>query len=173
MKTAEQVKPNYGPVYAAAMYPDLARIFVDHGYALAAHGSLARDFDLIAIPWVDKPSTHDVVIDAILSKFAIEIIGEPTCKPHGRVSHSLSVGFGCCQVDLSFMPRKCFLPETIDTIGGNTIMQIVAAAIAGDTQRVRDYAEMTAKSLEDSGHLMIATQINMALGKDVAKVNWS
>lgn len=35
--------PNYAPVYAAALYPDLAELFRSHGYALACHGSLARD----------------------------------------------------------------------------------------------------------------------------------
>jgi len=37
MKTPDQIKPTYGPVYAAAMYPDLAAIFQRHGYALARH----------------------------------------------------------------------------------------------------------------------------------------
>ena len=51
MKTIDQLKTNYGPVYAAALYPDLASLFHRHGYALAVHGSLARDFDLVGVPW--------------------------------------------------------------------------------------------------------------------------
>lgn len=104
MKTAEQVKPNYGPVYAAALYPELAAIFVKNGWALAVHGSLARDFDLIAVPWIEEPATPDFVLAEVMEKFAVEYIGEPTDKPHGRISHTLSIGFGECAVDLSFTP---------------------------------------------------------------------
>jgi len=97
--------PSYAPVYAAALYPDLAKLARDHGYALAVHGSLRRDFDLICIPWTPAPSTPRAVIDAITSTFAIkEIGGEPTAKEHGRTAYTLAVGFGECALDLSFMP---------------------------------------------------------------------
>lgn len=103
-KTADQVKPNYGPVYAAALYPQLAKICIDHGYALAVHGSLARDFDVIAIPWMPKVSTPRMVLKDITSTFAVELIGKPGKKEHGRVAYTLSVGFGECAIDFSFMP---------------------------------------------------------------------
>lgn len=106
MKSAEEVQPNYGPVYAAALYPGLARICVDHGWALAVHGSLARDFDLIAVPWSDSPSDPETVLSEIVAQFAVRLIGEPENKNHGRVAHTLSIGFGECYVDLSFMPRS-------------------------------------------------------------------
>src|SRR5271154_4799160 len=48
---ADSVKPaNNGPFYAAGLYPKLAEVFRSHGYALAVHGSLASDFDLVAVP---------------------------------------------------------------------------------------------------------------------------
>ncbi|MCK9435329.1 MAG: hypothetical protein M0R32_11110 [Candidatus Cloacimonetes bacterium] len=103
MKTSEQINPNYAPIYCAAMYPDLCSAFQKHGYALAVHGSLARDFDLIAIPWVENPSTPDDVIKAISNTFT-KVIGESEKKPHGRIAYTLSVGFGECACDLSFMP---------------------------------------------------------------------
>ena len=104
MKTADQIKPNYAPVYAAAMYPELAKIFQAHGYALAVHGSLARDFDLVAIPWAETVSTTEAVLAAVTTKFAVHIIGEPDVRPHGRLAYTLSVGFGECAIDLSFLP---------------------------------------------------------------------
>ena len=61
-KTPAQIKPNYSPVYAAALYPDLAAICISHGYALAVHGSLARDFDLIAVPWAAQTSPPELVL---------------------------------------------------------------------------------------------------------------
>lgn len=106
VKTAEQVKPNYAPVYAAALYPKLARICIDHGYALAVHGSLARDFDVIAIPWVETPSAPETVVKAITGTFAAEHIGEIGHREHGRTVYTLSIGFGECQLDFSFMPVR-------------------------------------------------------------------
>ena len=98
--------PNYAPVYAAAMYPDLAKIARDHGYALAVHGSMARDFDLVAVPWTDEACEPDTLVTAMLAGRAARLIGgEPSVKPHGRRAYTLSIGFGECAIDLSFMPR--------------------------------------------------------------------
>lgn len=96
-------KPSYAPVYAA-LYPELAEIFRKHGYALAIHGSLQRDFDLIAIPWTENPSEAKTIIDEITTTFDINLIGEGTKKLHGRTAWTISIGFGNCAIDLSFMP---------------------------------------------------------------------
>lgn len=49
-----KTKPQY---YAVILNP-LQRIAKKHGYNLLVHGSMNRDLDLIAIPWIDKPSPH-------------------------------------------------------------------------------------------------------------------
>lgn len=98
------MKPaNNAPVYAA-MYAEFAELCRSHGYALAIHGSLSRDFDVVAIPWVEKPSEPQVVIDEITTKFAIEHIAEIGQKEHGRIVYTLSVGWGHTALDFSFMP---------------------------------------------------------------------
>ena len=99
------MKPaNYSPIYCA-LYPQLAEITRKHGYALAVHGSMARDFDIIAIPWIPEPSLPQVVIDEIVKTFDIrEVGGPPTVKEHGRLVYTLSIGFGECFSDFSFMP---------------------------------------------------------------------
>lgn len=106
MKTAEEVKPNYAPIYAAALYPKLAKLFVDNGYALAVHGSLARDFDLIAVPWAKKTTSHTVMVKKITTEFDIQILSPVEKKNHGRIAYSISVGFGSCALDLSFFPNS-------------------------------------------------------------------
>lgn len=103
MKTVEQLKPNFGPVYAAAMYPGLAEIFHRHGYALACHGSLARDFDLIAVPWGESVSDHKTVLNEVTTQFALKLVGEGERKNHGRMAYSLACGFDGCAIDLSFL----------------------------------------------------------------------
>lgn len=104
MKTVEEIKPNYGPVYAGAMYPDLAEIFQRHGYALAVHGSLARDFDLIAVPWADEVSPPAAVLKSVTEKFAVTVSHDsPAARNHGRLAYTLIMGWGHCQCDVSFL----------------------------------------------------------------------
>ncbi len=86
------------------------------GYALALHGSLVRDLDLIAVPW-----TEDAVSAAELVAAMIEACGgftindetadpydytrrNPQPKPHGRRSWKIFLG-GSPYIDLSVMPR--------------------------------------------------------------------
>lgn len=104
MKTRAELKPNYAPVYAAAMYPELAKIFQRHGYALAVHGSLARDFDLIGIPWAAEISSIGDILEDILKIYAVTLVGDPGKHNHGRIAYTLSCGWAECAIDLSFMP---------------------------------------------------------------------
>jgi len=106
MKEVEEIRPNYAPVYAVALYPKLAKIFQKHGYALAVHGSLVRDFDIIAVPWGEKLSSHEEVIKEVTELFFIRQIGEPDTRHHGRIAYTISVGFGDCVLDLSFFPTE-------------------------------------------------------------------
>lgn len=97
---------NYAPIYAAALYPALVEITRKHGYALAVHGSLARDMDLTCIPWAEQCSTHKVVLEEIITTFDIQLIGMGHMKNHGRIAYTISVGHGECALDLSFMPMR-------------------------------------------------------------------
>lgn len=64
------MKPaNLAPVYCA-LYPALAEIARKHGYAMAIHGTMARDFDLICIPWVETPSKPEEVVSEITATYA-------------------------------------------------------------------------------------------------------
>ena len=103
------MKPaNNAPFYAAGLYPKLAEIFRSHGYALAVHGSVGTDFDLIAVPWVDEAGDPADVIKEVTSKFAFDKIPDqhkPTPKPHSRLAWKLFLSFGDCSLDISFTPR--------------------------------------------------------------------
>lgn len=101
------MKPaNMGPAYVG-LYPALADIARAHGYALAIHGTIARDFDLIAIPWVESPSHPDDVVSEMTTKYALRSAGEPDTTFHGRRRYTLILSFGECFCDLQFMPRSC------------------------------------------------------------------
>jgi hypothetical protein len=101
-----------------AIYPMLSQIAKDHGYALCVHGSLHRDFDLVAIPWIEEASETAELIRAIKEAVGavfhheemdhVQPDGKPTKKPHGRVAYSLHltnhVMYGG-YLDLSVMPK--------------------------------------------------------------------
>lgn len=98
--------PHHGPVYAASFYPALAMICRRHGYALAVHGSLARDLDLVAIPWVDAAGEPESVIAEIMEDHALTMGPNAAAEhPHGRRVWTLICGWGECAIDLGFMPR--------------------------------------------------------------------
>ncbi|WP_316389508.1 hypothetical protein [Enterobacter cloacae] len=88
------MKPaNLAPVYCA-LYPALAEIARKHGYAMAIHGTMARDFDLICIPWVETPSKPEEVVAEITATYATTDITNPGYKHHGRLAYSVCFGFG-------------------------------------------------------------------------------
>lgn len=98
------------------MYPALKRVAKRHGYALAVHGSLIRDFDLIAAPWVENCSSEEILIEAIRARIgglvSSDTTKEPAIKPHGRRAWSIVIGQvtsahgGWPFLDISVMPKK-------------------------------------------------------------------
>lgn len=115
------------PVSPAAVYvaiiPLLTEVARKLGWALAVHGSLGRDLDLIAIPRTDEAESAESLILALLAAVgwngahldaeATKADGEvarksghiPTDKPHGRKAWSILFGNGM-YLDVSVMPRK-------------------------------------------------------------------
>ncbi len=93
------------------------------GYAIAVHGSLARDIDLVAIPWVDKcesaPTLAAQILNVLKQEFGYAVWkqvdgdGKPWQlagqKPHGRRTYSI-VCAGT-YVDLSIMPARYDTPH--------------------------------------------------------------
>lgn len=120
--------PTRAPFYAA-MYHALCTTAREHGYALAIHGTVTSDLDLVAIPWTEEAAPAEVVKDALMAhinacdyeqslvRFGLtpeqarqcaERIenrnADKTPKPHGRIAWNLYLDQGC-RVDLSVMPR--------------------------------------------------------------------
>jgi hypothetical protein len=50
------------PGLYAMYYEHLKLIAKEYGYALLIHGSLNRDLDLVAIPWIDEPRSEEEMI---------------------------------------------------------------------------------------------------------------
>lgn len=144
-----EIKPNFGPVYAAALYPGLCKIFQKHGYALAVHGSLARDFDLIAIPWVEKVSSVDEVLKDMTTEYAVRECDEPSVKKnHGRICHTFSIGFGECFVDLSFFPVPISNESASVRREPETITQISASSVREEAKEGQKVGNQEAEGQE-------------------------
>lgn len=68
--------------------PQIRKAAHDLGYAVGLHGSMRRDLDLIAVPWIENHSDIDILVKAIhmaacgttLSRYEWEQ------KPCGRVA---------------------------------------------------------------------------------------
>lgn len=109
------------PFAALAFLPRIVAIARDHGYALTVHGSLARDFDFVAVPWVADAKPAAELVEAIRESVGGFILNDPTAKPgdyvrknpepkpHGRLAWSIHLGSGP-YIDLSVMPRQAGEP---------------------------------------------------------------
>lgn len=80
------------------------------GYALALHGTLGRDLDVLACPWTDAAVSAEELVRRLAEKVAWSreedgspFTTGPVSKPHGRRSWSIPLGAGL-SVDLSVMP---------------------------------------------------------------------
>lgn len=107
------------PCYAV-MYPVLVEIAKRHGYALAVHGSMTRDFDLLAAPWTEDAGEPQAMIEemreaaqGVYTHHDFDHLLTPdrvaSKKPHGRQAWSVHLtnkgAFGP-YLDISVMPRK-------------------------------------------------------------------
>lgn len=96
-------KPRPGmSAFYCGMYPELAEVARKHGYALTVHGSLRKDFDLFAVPWIDNPSSPKEFLEDLTKQFALKIVGEPDYQC-GRERWTLHFTFGEAWLDIQFI----------------------------------------------------------------------
>ena len=100
----------------AAIVPIVQSVARRLGYAVAVHGSMARDLDLLAAPWTDDAVSAEelaaAVRDALYCEY-FEGMEQPKQKPHGRLAWSMRFvdksglieHVGGPYIDLSVMPR--------------------------------------------------------------------
>jgi len=92
-------------------YTGLERLAWRHGYALALHGSMSRDLDIVAIPWTDDADGPEKLISSfrrfVIGKGKVNFtVGKPASKPHGRKAYVIPIGYEGHYLDLSIMPRQ-------------------------------------------------------------------
>ena len=83
--------------------PKLTEVAREHGYAIGVHGSLRRDLDIIAVPWIVEFSKAELLAKALqIAASGSWGSWKINFKPHGRVCYSLFIGTGA-YIDLSVM----------------------------------------------------------------------
>lgn len=87
------------------------------GYALTVHGTLKRDIDLLACPWIEE-AVEPIVLAKAMEEVADKVhmgyleipdplheAGCPGHKPHGRLVWKIQLGGGP-YIDLSVLPPR-------------------------------------------------------------------
>ena len=76
------------PALYTLFYEQLKQIAESYGYNLLIHGSLHRDMDLVAVPWIDNPKPEQDMI----KDFQEYLLGIKTTKPDGDVHYTILPG---------------------------------------------------------------------------------
>lgn len=110
MKNRYAVTCNGRPAFYAAVYEDIRQCAMDRGWAVALHGSLSSDMDIIAMPWESWASSFKILVMAISDLFDGNQISDNYTityheKPHGRIVATIPI-FGDFYLDISTMPAK-------------------------------------------------------------------
>jgi hypothetical protein len=93
-----------------AILPAIRETARFRGYAVAVHGSLKRDIDLIAVAWTDQACEPDELIAAVCGAVGgvlgncMQLTKPPTQKPHGRLAVTLIHPGFAGEIDLSIIP---------------------------------------------------------------------
>lgn len=79
------------------------------GYAVAVHGSLKRDIDLIAVAWTDQAKPAEELVRAIMGAVGgvlgnCIMLSSLSPKPHGRLACTLVHPGFAGEIDLSVIP---------------------------------------------------------------------
>lgn len=107
------VQGAYNRALLDLIIPGMRRAAKNAGYAITVHGSLNRDIDLVAIPWVERDvASPDDLLTSLIGavRAAVGTAGchdeKWTQKPHGRLAKIILAycGQNTAHIDLSVMP---------------------------------------------------------------------
>lgn len=102
VKWSQAETPQELESFYSAWLPTIREVAKKSGYAIGVHGSMKRDLDLIAVPWVNrfvKPNTLASRIQMAVCGLK-EVRPKREKKPHGRIGYALHVGYKA-YIDLS------------------------------------------------------------------------
>jgi hypothetical protein len=116
MSESDKVTSNKNPKGYVAILGLLHDAAKSCGYALGIHGTLGRDLDLMAMPWVEEATASRHLVEelarmcggrvyAIIDLGGGKFVDNPVIRPHGREGWVVTLGGGT-YLDVSVMPKK-------------------------------------------------------------------
>ena len=86
-KDRNAVTCNGRSAFYAAMWDDIRQRAMDCGWAVALHGSLAADMDIMAMPWVYEACSFENLVKEVVKLFNGNNIAENYRISYGKKSH--------------------------------------------------------------------------------------
>lgn len=113
MKDRTEVITNGRAVFYSVIWNDFRQKALELGWALALHGSMASDMDIMAMPWTEEARPLPELINAISDSIGETIWKDSHSKPyydkpHNRIVYTFSIS-GDFYIDLSVMCPKTLL----------------------------------------------------------------
>lgn len=98
MKKPIHAKPSLYAFYFDA----IKQIGISYGYNIVLHGSMSRDLDLIAIPWIENVGDKESMVDEIASSIGGSVLMQNrtvkniegdrfSLKPHNRIAYIINI----------------------------------------------------------------------------------
>ena len=86
----ESIKPIHAKPSLFSFYFEIIKeIGLKHGYNIVLHGSMNRDLDLIAIPWVENIGDRELMVDEITA-----VIGGTLLMQNRSVNDTIGTRYG-------------------------------------------------------------------------------
>lgn len=119
-KNRKAVTCNGRPAFYAAMYEDIRQCAMDKGWAVALHGSLASDMDIMAMPWTEKAEPFSSLVDAISKLFTSNDLTDFYTiayneKPYNRVVATIPI-WEDFYLDISTISYNCGKCEAVTNL---------------------------------------------------------
>lgn len=124
MKTKEEITTNGKAVFYTVLWPSFRKAAIDCGWALALHGSMASDMDMMAMKWVQDAKPVEDLIKALSNCIDGTIWKDRHSKatdnkPHNRVVYTLSI-YSDFYIDPSIIENKLDIEENNGGMSSHT-----------------------------------------------------
>lgn len=122
MKPTKEKKPTHvKPSLYAYYFIELKEIALKYGYNLVLHGSLNRDLDLIAIPWIEEVGDCEIMIKEFADVFGGRIENRETdlgirthiLKPHGRKAYVININRELIKIKKGYKDSEYYLDVSV------------------------------------------------------------
>lgn len=95
-KVRQAVTCNGRPAFYASMYEDIRNCAMNLGWAVALHGSLKSDMDIMAMPWTKEATNFETLVAGICALFDDNELSrykniDYLTKPHGRIVATIPI----------------------------------------------------------------------------------